>query len=386
MNNLKISIPNPCNESWDNMTPTGNGRHCESCNKTVVDFTKKSAEEISTYLSNAETKICGRFKAAHVYQPTVIDASQNYIKPSWFRSRWMAMFTLVSFVSFGKKSQAQLVGQAMVNKTTPVEEEKSNVKQTSTVIHGWIKNSATKKGVSEVEIRIYSGGKEIAYSTSFTNGSYFITVPPQHIYDFKIDLEYNSATYKAQVLKDLPVNKDRIKCDVNLVSFTAPAGLSCELRDSIGEVVEPEYYPVREIATMGEPVRGKTIEISKKMTTTTQVASLLHNDSLMNITTTYNVEKIDTNTIPLTINTPSADFKVTAYPNPGPGLFNFKIDNSEKNEIFIFNLEGKLVASKKTNASLETIDITNQPNGTYVVRVVSMTQNKVKQIKVVKAN
>ncbi|HYG52434.1 MAG TPA: T9SS type A sorting domain-containing protein [Flavobacteriales bacterium] len=394
MNNLKVTIPNPCHENWDKMIPNNNGRHCESCNKTVVDFTRNSPEEISQYLSTAEGKICGRFKKNHVYQPTVIDASENYIKPSWFRSRWMAMFAVVSFIGFGKKSAGQMVGQVVAH-NPDAEQKKSTAKQTPTVIHGWIKNSKTKKGITEVEIRIYSGGREIAYSTSFANGSYFIMIPGSAIYDFKIDLEYNHVSYESKILKDLPIHKDRVKCDANLVStgvvnnfLPSENGVSCELVDDVmGDVVDVEP-PFLEITTMGEPVRmvDAGISESKKTENASTVAPLLHADSLMNVTTTYNVEKIDKNNIHHTINASGTDFKVTAYPNPGPGLFNFKIDNSEKNEIFIFDMEGKLVASKKTSSPFETVDITSQPDGTYVVRIVSMSQNKVKQIKVVKAN
>lgn len=59
---MKIAIPNPCNENWNKMTPKEKGRFCNSCSKTVVDFTKKSTETIKQYLIEyKDQKICGHF-------------------------------------------------------------------------------------------------------------------------------------------------------------------------------------------------------------------------------------------------------------------------------------------------------------------------------------
>lgn len=59
---FKISIPKPCHENWKKMTPKEKGRFCSSCSKTVVDFTKKSTEEIENFLTlNKNNKVCGHF-------------------------------------------------------------------------------------------------------------------------------------------------------------------------------------------------------------------------------------------------------------------------------------------------------------------------------------
>ncbi|WP_139959325.1 energy transducer TonB [Flavicella sediminum] len=59
--NTKLRINNPCSETWGVMKLGINSRHCSSCNKSVVDFTKKSKKEIFEILDKKQAgSICGR--------------------------------------------------------------------------------------------------------------------------------------------------------------------------------------------------------------------------------------------------------------------------------------------------------------------------------------
>ena len=60
-NNFQISIPNPCKANWGKMTKNNSGRHCASCDKTVVDFTKMTTEQIIDYFNKNNVKTCGHF-------------------------------------------------------------------------------------------------------------------------------------------------------------------------------------------------------------------------------------------------------------------------------------------------------------------------------------
>ncbi len=65
-----ISIPVPCHEDWNAMTPGERGRHCAQCCKTVVDFTEWQPQEILFYLQqNAAAKVCGRFAPDQLNEP-----------------------------------------------------------------------------------------------------------------------------------------------------------------------------------------------------------------------------------------------------------------------------------------------------------------------------
>jgi len=70
-NLFKIHIPEPCFEDWDKMTPNEQGSFCKVCSKTVVDFSKKSEDEVQKYIAaNIDKKICGRFNVSQLEDNT----------------------------------------------------------------------------------------------------------------------------------------------------------------------------------------------------------------------------------------------------------------------------------------------------------------------------
>jgi len=68
--NIKITIPEPCHEDWNKMIPDEKGKFCDSCNKSVHDFSNKTDLEIRTILlANKDRKVCGHFKRTQIDRP-----------------------------------------------------------------------------------------------------------------------------------------------------------------------------------------------------------------------------------------------------------------------------------------------------------------------------
>jgi hypothetical protein len=58
---IKITIPIPCSQEWNNLTIAEQGRFCASCEKVVIDFRKMSDNELLDYFKNNQKKVCGHF-------------------------------------------------------------------------------------------------------------------------------------------------------------------------------------------------------------------------------------------------------------------------------------------------------------------------------------
>jgi TonB family protein len=58
---MKAKIDNPCSENWKTMKIGLQSRHCLSCQKNVIDFSKMDRKSVLQYLtSNREKSTCGR--------------------------------------------------------------------------------------------------------------------------------------------------------------------------------------------------------------------------------------------------------------------------------------------------------------------------------------
>lgn len=61
---MPLKIPLKCIESWDNMSPTSQGKFCLKCKIEIVDFTNWQTQEIINYIQNSNTKVCGKISSS----------------------------------------------------------------------------------------------------------------------------------------------------------------------------------------------------------------------------------------------------------------------------------------------------------------------------------
>ena len=116
-----ISIPRPCDQSWQQMTPAHQGRHCQSCAKNVTDFTEMSASDIIAYF-NSNDKTCGRFSPAQlIVINTILEPKQQS------RFSWKGIAAVASLISLipNLKAQAQQVNQT--EQAPPVRKKNNDI-------------------------------------------------------------------------------------------------------------------------------------------------------------------------------------------------------------------------------------------------------------------
>ncbi|MGX5685411.1 TonB-dependent receptor plug domain-containing protein [Chryseobacterium cucumeris] len=92
---MKITIPKPCHENWNAMTPDEKGRFCAVCSKTVRDFRRASDDEIIDVFADASQEICGAFNPLQLNR----DLHYSYINSLFVKFAVGAMLTTGGIVS-----------------------------------------------------------------------------------------------------------------------------------------------------------------------------------------------------------------------------------------------------------------------------------------------
>jgi CarboxypepD_reg-like domain len=85
LKNVQIRIDDPCSEPWDRMHPKEEGRFCSSCQKTVVDFTGMSDQEVLNWFAMQKRGVCGRFREGQLNHELTAQPQRKNGRLGWWR-------------------------------------------------------------------------------------------------------------------------------------------------------------------------------------------------------------------------------------------------------------------------------------------------------------
>jgi hypothetical protein len=165
---LTISIPTPCTEDWNAMTPNHSGKFCASCQKTVVDFSRMSDTEIFNYFNNFKGNTCGRFSEKQLATPfhaPMIGKPQN--RWAWALSA-LLLPTLAASQTAKKGTPREIV-------TPSVFEQKTSEK--GLTIEGQVAELGTHVVQANALVSVVIGAKTMATTTTDAKGCFSINLP-----------------------------------------------------------------------------------------------------------------------------------------------------------------------------------------------------------------
>jgi TonB-dependent SusC/RagA subfamily outer membrane receptor len=120
MQKIQLAIPEPCHENWHAMTPTEQGRFCNSCAKEVVDISMMTDTEVLTYFSALTyDKVCGRVLPSQL--------NRNITMPKGPKKKlfWYWNYIVMFFMFFSKSNIAKSQNKENII-SVPIKPARSN--------------------------------------------------------------------------------------------------------------------------------------------------------------------------------------------------------------------------------------------------------------------
>ncbi|MFA6058153.1 MAG: carboxypeptidase-like regulatory domain-containing protein [Taibaiella sp.] len=185
-----ISIKEPCTQSWNEMSPDSSGRFCASCQKTVVDFTKFTNEELISYFQQRKNFGCGRFTENQLS----ISIPQRPKRLTFWTVNKFAAASLIAALGFSFKGSAQV---RSVTPTHSISERVANniVSERLIVIGGIIKDEQNE-GVPGASVEVQD--LSIATITDL-DGRFQLSIPQSSLKNGFFYLEVKSIGYEVLI-------------------------------------------------------------------------------------------------------------------------------------------------------------------------------------------
>jgi len=350
-----IYIPEPCHENWDKMTPKEQGRFCGVCSKEVVDFTKKTTDDIIDYLAASTGKTCGRFSADQLdenYQTIPV----TNVKMRWWKKAGISFLALLGVFGLSKNAKAQKMGKVAIKGDVSYVED-HNTNKSDTQLSGTVKNSEGKT-LANATVRIFSGDKQIAETKSIANGSYSVKLPAGTVFNSKITVWAYASGYRGRKIENMQVNKSEIKLSITMDEEYEVMGLVREMDEPVIEK-KPEIKPVIKDTV-------KTVVVKNPEAICEKQPEKLPENQLENKNEIIKIKVVFTE---------STGIKI--FPNPSQGEYTVEINSHLPHHVTVKDLSGKTILTKNHVLNRTKIDISSFADGIYFLVITDAKTMKV---------
>jgi len=344
--NKLITIPEPCHENWNQMTPKEKGRHCDSCDKVVVDFTKSSKDEIVSHLESSSGKTCGRFRSDQIHMPNSIPSKLSKIAAS-----------ILAIVGANNAVHSQvdfsIMGDVAIE---PIEITVAN--SISKDISGKISDDENNP-IKNAKISVYSGGNLIKSVLTDEEGNYAIDLLPGTIVNNLVVVKVHATDFSSKTLDHLTLKKASTTLNITLSSKSIKT-----LHNQIEIMGGARIMETQTRALKGMVKLTKEVESKKDPS---ECQSQQDTEQLQK----ENANKLTNGNTDLTINEEKQlrALSFSVYPNPTTDLVKVTLSSSGEYDYFVTDIIGNVVYEGFFIGSRIEFSFRNQNSGVYLFNV-----------------
>jgi hypothetical protein len=197
---MRVHIETPCSENWDNMNPNEKGRFCNSCAKSVIDFTSLSIPEVIKTLEKSSGEVCGRLTSTQLKEPYFHfkPYKQSYIP----YARVAANVMLIASAFAAQSCTAQTIGE--VDTILPTQYARVTMGKPSVAVT--YKNDTIVESDKKMKSIMLVGIIISGVDSSFIQNAKVEFITLTHIYSTSSD---EKGRYQLEIPKDA-INKSNV--------------------------------------------------------------------------------------------------------------------------------------------------------------------------------
>lgn len=223
-----FKINKSCSENWTEMQSENEGRFCNVCAKTVLDFTELESKEILNKINESKGNVCGRLTKSQLKKTYLDIKNQKHFKLPYSNAA-AGLFLAATVVSTQScdikktKDKTEIIitqnnsrtGNNIGSKETKRSKEKKTIAFSGKI------NRRDKSAIENVKITLITLGKlYVTYSKS--DGTFSMKVPLEIIDDANVlRFEYDDIkrlVKEKQPFGDYFENEDRVYSQLDLKS------------------------------------------------------------------------------------------------------------------------------------------------------------------------
>ncbi|HTF30205.1 MAG TPA: carboxypeptidase-like regulatory domain-containing protein [Flavitalea sp.] len=197
---MKLIIPEPCSQKWNEMEPAFEGKFCSTCTKNVVDFTGFTDSQLAAYFKMRPNNVCGKL--------SVVQINRNLASPIPYARSQSTLLLGLGFSALSITGCVPELGKVTIGELEITEYQTTNLPTSSknsrnaednhtvdTVIKGIVKDTF---GLSIVGATVTIHGSPIGVITDY-EGRFKLNVPVEQNAD-TIKLSIQHVGYIEQLL------------------------------------------------------------------------------------------------------------------------------------------------------------------------------------------
>lgn len=255
---INISIPNPCNEDWDKMTPEGQGRFCSACQTKVTDFTSMTDEQVLNYfIEHKGQHICGRYLQSQLDRTMTKEIPSAPLLPLRLAKRIAAGFLFLHTLA------GTAYAQTGKPKTEISPQQKKLTSSAHKILKGRVLDEQTRAGVAGIRVSVI--GTDISATTN-KYGRFQLALTDYIRGTIELAGSYTDSC-KAKtntVILNVAINADTLRATDEILLYRYPAEQQEDVPIVAYKVPLIDKYTVRseEIEKMGGGIARPAIAVT----------------------------------------------------------------------------------------------------------------------------